>query len=201
MRIAVWHNLPSGGAKRALYDQVSGLLKLGHQLESWCPQSADQEFLRLGDLIPEHIVEAERVPSSKTKNLWELAHDAHVQIEAMNRHCERCARQINHGDFDVLLAGACMEFGVTAIARYVNLPSVLYLQEPHRSLYEALPRPPWAADDRPSDWWYSPAELRKAVRRALQVRRNEVQVREEARNAAAFQTVACNSLFSRESIL
>jgi glycosyltransferase involved in cell wall biosynthesis len=201
MRIAVWHNLPSGGAKRALYDQVSGLLKLGHQLESWCPPSAEQEFLPLSDVIPEHIVPAEHVPSSKATNLWELAHDTHVQIEAMNGHARRCAREINEGGFDLLLAAACMEFGVTALARYCELPSVLYLQEPHRSLYEALPNPPWAADERPPGWWYSHREVRHAVRRAFQVRRNEVQVREEVRNASAFNKVACNSLYSRESIL
>ncbi len=201
MRIAVWHNLPSGGAKRALYDQVSGLVKLGHQLESWCPPSADQEFLTLSDLIPEHRVEVEHVPSSKATNFWELAHDTHVQLEAMTRHCQRCAREINLGGFDVLLAAACMDFRVTAIGRYTHLPSVLYLQEPHRSLYEALPDPPWAADERRPGWWYSQRELRQAVRRAIQVRRKEVQVREEVRNASAFNKIACNSLYSRESIL
>ncbi len=115
MRIALWHNLPWGGAKRALYDQVSGLLNSGHQLESWCPPSADQEFFPLSDLVPEHIVEVGHVQSSKTKHLWELTHDTDVQVEAMNRHCQQCARDIHLGGFDVLFAGTCMEFGVTAI--------------------------------------------------------------------------------------
>ncbi|MHB1599044.1 MAG: hypothetical protein ACYCXY_09175 [Acidimicrobiales bacterium] len=57
MRIAVWHNLPSGGGKRALYDQIRGLLELGHYVESWCPPSADQSFLPLGDLVTEHVVD------------------------------------------------------------------------------------------------------------------------------------------------
>jgi hypothetical protein len=30
MKIAVWHNLGSGGGKRALYDHVVGLLARGH---------------------------------------------------------------------------------------------------------------------------------------------------------------------------
>ena len=201
MRIALWHNLPWGGAKRALYDQVSGLLNSGHQLESWCPPSADQEFLPLSDLVPEHIVEVGHVQSSKTKNLWELTHDTDVRVEAMNRHCQLCARDIHLGGFDVLFAGTCMEFGVTAIARYVDLPSMLYLQEPHRLLYEALPESPWAADERPAGWWRSPRQVRQVVNHGLRVRRNEVRVREEVRNAAAFDKVACNSLYSCESIL
>ena len=60
-------------------------MKLGHDLESWCPPTADQQFLPLGDLVTEHITEAQHVPSSKRKNLWELAHDSDVQLGAMNR--------------------------------------------------------------------------------------------------------------------
>ena len=201
MRIALWHNLPSGGAKRALYDQVSGLLKLGHQLESWCPPSADQGFLPLSDLVPEHIVQVPNVRPSRTTKVWELVRDADVRVEAMNMHCQQCAQEINRGGFDAVFAGGCMDFGVTAIARYVESPSLLYLQEPHRLLYEALPEPPWAADERLAGWWRSPGQVRQAVRHVLQVRRNEVQVREEVRNASAFRKVACNSLYSRESIL
>src|SRR5438270_5425310 len=45
MKIAIWHNLPSGGAKRALHDQVVGLKARGHELEVWCPSSADPNYL------------------------------------------------------------------------------------------------------------------------------------------------------------
>ena len=54
MKIAVWHNLPSGGAKRALYDQVRGLVARGHTVEAWSPPTADSQFLPLVELIPEH---------------------------------------------------------------------------------------------------------------------------------------------------
>ena len=57
IRIAVWHNLPSGGGKRALYDQVRGLTNRGYHIEAWCPSTADQNFLPLNSLIKEHIVE------------------------------------------------------------------------------------------------------------------------------------------------
>jgi hypothetical protein len=56
LRIAVWHNLPGGGGKRALYDHVRGLVARGHHVESWCPPTADQAFLSIGDLVHEHIV-------------------------------------------------------------------------------------------------------------------------------------------------
>ena len=60
MKIAVWHNLPSGGGKRALYNHVRGLRERGHTLESWCPPTADQNYLPLSELIAEHVVPAHR---------------------------------------------------------------------------------------------------------------------------------------------
>ncbi len=69
MRIAIWHNLPSGGGKRALHNQIRGFLKQGHKVESWCPPTADQAYLPLGELIPEHVVPLSWVPS-ENENLW-----------------------------------------------------------------------------------------------------------------------------------
>ena len=56
MKIAVWHNLPSGGGKRALYDHVSGLVARGHEVEVWAPPTAHREYLPLGRIVREHIV-------------------------------------------------------------------------------------------------------------------------------------------------
>ena len=56
VKIAVWHNLPSGGGKRALYYHVRGLVERGHTVESWCPPTADLSYLPLRELISEHAV-------------------------------------------------------------------------------------------------------------------------------------------------
>src|SRR5580658_6941255 len=99
MRIAVWHNLPSGGGKRALYDHVSGLLDRGHEVESWCPPTADQEFLPLGDLIVEHVapmttsddVVLKRALNYRSKRASGLL----ARLKAMDEHSRRCASEIN----------------------------------------------------------------------------------------------------------
>src|SRR5689334_18846473 len=56
VRIAVWHNLPSGGAKRALYDHVRGLIERGHHVEAWSPPTIDRNYLPLESLVPQHVV-------------------------------------------------------------------------------------------------------------------------------------------------
>ena len=203
MRIAVWHNLPSGGGKRALYDQVSGLVARGHQVESWCPSTADQEFLSIGDLVPEHIVPLDSLQSggwSKfAANLSARGTAIPAELAALDRHSRHCAREIDRGRFDVVLAGSSLPYAVTGLARYVQGPTVLYLQEPCRPLYEALPRLPWPALAKPERFQLS--ALRERVGNAIWVHGLRIQAREELAGVQAYDQVLTNSYFSRESML
>ncbi len=204
MRIAIWHDLPSGGGKRALYDHVRGLVARGHEVEAWCPTIADADYLPLSGLIPEHRL---ALPSPKVRQrpalINELAQPYHEVLDRlfqMDQHCRECAAQIEAGGFDLLFANACQWFRVTSIGRHVSLPCVLYLQEPYRSLYESLPRLPWLAlPERQGRWTLEELTLR--LRDAAQNHALRIQAREERDNAAAFDTILANSLFSRESIL
>jgi len=47
MKIAVFHNLPSGGAKRALYSFVKYLTKSGHLVDVFVPSTADETFFTI----------------------------------------------------------------------------------------------------------------------------------------------------------
>jgi glycosyltransferase involved in cell wall biosynthesis len=202
LRIAVWHNLPSGGGKRALYDHVRFLVDAGHQVEAWCPPTADRDFLPLNHIVKEHVVPLDQVTHSPIVALNEILRDRNDTVVAMDRHCERCADEIADGGFDVLFANACTQLRVTSIGRLLpELPNVLYLGEPYRWLYEAMPNPPWAANVRPEKWWIRPGALFAEARRSALMRLWSIQVREEVKNAAAFDKILCNSLYSRESIL
>jgi glycosyltransferase involved in cell wall biosynthesis len=205
MRIAVWHNLPSGGGKRALYYHVRGLVERGHVVESWCPSTADPTYLPLGLLVSEHLdpvtwpeVGRRRVGSAS------LAQAINVlrRLRAMDQHCQRCAHEMTDGGFDILFANACTFFRSPSIARHLDLPSALYLQEPYRPLYEALPQLPWIAlSPESGSSHYSPTFLRRWIADWITVHALRVQAREELRNAQAFRSILVNSLFSRESVL
>ncbi|AFY95604.1 hypothetical protein [Chamaesiphon minutus] len=105
MRIAVWHNLPSGGGKRSLFYHVKGLVKRGHTVESWCPSTTDRSYLPLNELITEHIIPFNWKPrEAKTfvgKAINNYA-DITSKIAAMDAHCQQCADEINASDFDLL---------------------------------------------------------------------------------------------------
>jgi glycosyltransferase involved in cell wall biosynthesis len=212
MRIAVWHNLPSGGAKRALYDQVRGLIARGHVVEAWCPPTVDQDYLPLSDLIPEHVVPLTMKSPLKSESrflrvprLWQkmnpLEWSVRLRLEAMNRHCRECARQIQVQHFDLLFAHCCMFFHTPAIGRFIRLPRILYLQEPNRPFYESSPELPWLAASWTISDLFDLCFVKKTLVRRLKLTGLRIQAREERNNAKAFDQILVNSLFSRESVL
>lgn len=201
MRIAVWHNLPSGGGKRALHDHVRGLVARGHTVEAWCPPTADREFLPLGPGVREHVVDlALPIPWNRSDE-WQITLKMERSIAAMEAHCRQCATEIDAAGFDILFANSCMFFGTNPIARFSGTPAVLYLQEPFRRNYEALPALPWLARSRGAGSPWRPSTYRSTFADLREMRNLRVQGREEASNAAAFRRVLVNSYFSRESVL
>ena len=205
MKIAIWHNLPSGGGKRAIFNYAKALKKRGHTLEAWCSPFADASYLPLSQLIPEHVKPCRPIGwgPARTSSLVDrlLAHRRYTldKIAALDEHCRECATEINVGGFDVLLGNACMYLAVAPISRYTALPKAIYLQEPYRVFYEALPKLPWVAIAPGSRW--SPGYLFAYLQDLIRVQGLRVQMREEQVNAGAYHKILVNSYFSRESIL
>jgi glycosyltransferase involved in cell wall biosynthesis len=197
MKIAIWHNLPSGGSKRALFQQVQGLIERGHQVECWCPSTANKNYLQLNKLCPEHVLDISWPPSKKFSRIfgwYQYPSMVQARLDAMRIHCRECATQINQGGFDVLLAGTCGAFAVSPIGNFVKLPKVLFLQEPNRKFYEALPESLWAAPAATAGWL-------KVFANTFRMHAIRVQVREEIDNARHYDRILVNSFFSRENIL
>jgi len=192
LRIAVWHNLPSGGGKRALYDHVKGLVSRGHYVESWCPDTADQVFLPLSSIVKENIISLQfDCVESKQKSYETYKSLSAVEelIKALENHCQKCANEINQGHFDVLYVGACMFLRTSAIAKYVNIPSAIYLGEPYRWYYESLPTLPLVKCNSRS---FNDEQVLAGVQK---------QMISELEYAKTYTRILVNSAYSRESVL
>ena len=201
MKIAVWHNLHSGGGKRALHQHVKGLVERGHAVECWCPPTADTSYLPLSSIAPEHVrpLAWPAIPQRPLSHTFADARTLRRRLRALDLHARLCAREIESREFDVIFANSCVFFRAPAIARHTSLPTALYLGEPYRPLYEALPELPWLA--------LPPSSRRLSLRRLtrfgtdyVRVRALRIQAREEVISARAFTSILVNSLFSRESV-
>jgi glycosyltransferase involved in cell wall biosynthesis len=201
MRIAVWHNLSTGGGKRALYTHVRGLVERGHDLRAWTV-SERHDYLPLAGLAPERVVSTgwrERQARSRASRLYGVYHNRVARMSSMRDACRRCAEEIDAGGFDVVFVNGCEVYGMPFIPRFLRTPSVLYLQEPFRNFYEARPVLPWVGDVAAGG-----GVVRRAARTAADAARllaDRAQAREELRNAAAAGTILVNSFYSRESVL
>lgn len=205
LNIAVWHNLPSGGGKRALYQHVKGLTERGHNVEVWCPSTADPDYLPLSEFAEEHVLPFDWKPppmAGRIQGLMYHYRSIETKLAAMERHCAACVKQMADRQFDVMFANSCMFFRSPPLGRMLDrLPSVFYLQEPYRWLYEALPSLPWLALPDSGTNPYTPKNLKRLLRDIINVQGFRLQAREERNNAAAFGKILVNSLYSRESIL
>jgi glycosyltransferase involved in cell wall biosynthesis len=204
LRIAVWHNLPSGGGKRALYYHVEGLLKRGHEITAFCPDTADQSYLPLSGIVREISFPLKANIERLSHALFRKAYSYGLCLERLNLmldHCRQCADMIHKSDFDVLLANSSSDFYMSHIGRFVKIPKAIFIGEPFRPLYEAFPEFQWKAPEREMRRFNSLAKFKNEIRYWKKIYAYGILAREELTAAKSYNLILVNSLYSRESIM
>ena len=205
MNIAVWHNLPSGGASRALHQHIRGLAQRGHKVTVYTTSMADSTYLDVDQYAgAPRIVPLDmtlRIRHEYRDQVRSLALLPDTQIDRMLTACEASAVQIRAGGHDVLFANSCQQFMMPYIGRFLDLPKVLYLGEPNRALFEAFPTQRWAALPSANTHWREADYRRDFWRDIFEQRQARVRVREEIANYHSFDKVLLNSYFSNESVV
>ena len=200
MRIAIWHNLPTGGGLRVLDAHIRGLVERGHEVHLWAPPSAAgveaSSLLASAHELP-LVVPAAPGRRDELTAAWR---GRRPDLDAFAEHSARCAAEIDALGPDVVLAHSCQFYRVPAIGAFVSAPAVLYLHEPNRALYEASFGFPWAEEPTPRSG-LRPASVRSFVHDLVRVEGARIQVRAETAWVHAFDEVLVNSLFNREAVL
>ena len=185
-----------------MFYHLKGLKERGHQIEIWTTPQADNQYLDFNSIGPIHVVPfdspGDSVPMRDRFGYLGFHQDS--TMLSMIAHSRLCAEQIQAGNFDVLFANSCMVYASPYIARFVTIPTLLYLGEPLRYLYEAQPQLPWCAPGAMQSWT-SYAYWRMLVNDLWRQRQLRVIMREEQLNATAFDRILVNSLFSVETCL
>ena len=130
MRIALYHNLPSGGAKRAVYEWVRRLVA-EHTIDVYSLTTADHAFCDIRPFASKHKVyefSTRRLLQSPLGRLNQM--ERWQDLGDLNKLHQKIAKEINAGEYDVFFANPCSFTFVPAILQYIEIPSVYYLHEP-----------------------------------------------------------------------
>lgn len=118
MKIAVFHNLPSGGALRTLYDKVKGLEAAGHEVSLYTFSTADLSFLSRPKISGEYLSVSviEKGPFFFAE-YWKAAH--------------RCAQAIEASSADFVYVDKCRFFSCPPLVSLLKKKTIYYAHEPH----------------------------------------------------------------------
>jgi glycosyltransferase involved in cell wall biosynthesis len=133
MKIAVFHNLPSGGAKRALYELTKRLCR-DHQVDLFRFDVTDESFLDLRDLVnSEHIFTLRKPFFVSLCPDWRFPKI--LLVPAFKKASIAMARSIELRGYDVAFVNLCEKINSPYLLRYLQqVPTVFYCQEPYRAL-------------------------------------------------------------------
>jgi glycosyltransferase involved in cell wall biosynthesis len=131
MKIAVIHNLPPGGQKRALYEQVKRLSEK-HQLDLFTLSSTNERFLPLKPFIDNHFTVCHYPPPHFPHSVLSL-------YFKLPQAYEKLADMINEGNYDAAYINPCYLTQTPYILRYLKIPSLYFCPEPKREFYERIP--------------------------------------------------------------
>lgn len=192
MRIAIYHNLPSGGAKRHTAEQARQLAARGHELVEFCLATAEVERCPLAPFVAARRVFpfAPSEPAARIPGVTPYVHL--LQGLALLRDLDRVQRQvanaIDQGGFDVALVQDCRLAMNPHILRHLATPSAFFCH--HGFEHWDVSEPPVAGvqtvRQHAARRWYAPARRLWSA----------AQQRSERRNAAAAGVLLAASRFA-----
>ena len=144
MRVALYHNLPPGGALRVLHEFVRRS-RTEHEYDLYTVDLGpfdDFAYARARaeqhDLTP-YVAQSRRYPvmgplvaRAVPAKVWRLT--AQWWMEQVER---RIAADINAGGYDAVLVNSCSVTHSPALLRFLDAPSLYYMNEPRRRSFEA----------------------------------------------------------------
>ncbi|HWC73718.1 MAG TPA: glycosyltransferase family 4 protein [Gemmatimonadales bacterium] len=188
MRVAVFHNLLSGGAKRALYGFVQCLNQRGHTVDAYLPDTAEERYLPLAGVTQRcEIFSFRRTLIGSLLSTVRYVPPITVSLADLETTHRRIAAAIDANKYDVVLVEQDQFVMSPFVLRFLTTPTVYYCQQPFR-LDGGVPP---TAQNRDA----------QGVRKLwVKYFRNRVMPAIDRQNARCASSILANSYFSRDMI-
>jgi glycosyltransferase involved in cell wall biosynthesis len=193
MKIAVFHNLPSGGAKRALYGYVEYLTRNNHHVDVFVPSTANEDFLPLKNVVSN--VHVFPVSTTLGNSIYSAIKYIPPQVKKISlRDLEKTeqniAEVINKSSYDVVFSEQDQYTMAPFLLKYLKKPHVYYCQQPLRN--DAISEVIFPRKKNNLLGYLKRIGSNIVVKRGLDIDKN---------NSNYSKYTLSNSYFSRESIL
>jgi len=177
MRIAFFHNLPSGGAKRAAFEFIKKLTK-EHEIDLYIYDKKAEDFLDIRPFVKNTFL----VDGGETfgaRGIGRL-----LSIYRVRMASKKTARLINDGKYHLALVMQCNVSNSPFVLRYLRIPSLYFCHEPSAKMMEPHYR------GRAQDGYL--AELKKLMLKWT--------ISVDRANAINATLICTSSLYARENI-
>ncbi len=182
LKVAIYHNLPTGGAKRALFELVKNTNNsVGYDV--YTPYEDNEDYMPLNDLV-ENVFTLQK----QRKTFNRFAKNIFMSdVLFMNRYEKRVAEEINSKDYDLVFVHHSVELQSPTILRYIKHKKLYYMQEPRRVDYEYLLK--------------KTSYRHSAISWLLSIPRRKFTRSMDSKNVHFADSIICNSYYSLESII
>lgn len=174
MKIAVFHNLPSGGAKRALFEFVKRLRE-NHDLDIFDLSCSNKDFFDLKPLVKNTFT----FEYELGKNFFQFNYNLLIRLPKVNKEI---AEKIDKGNYDLAFVNGCFLTQAPYILRYLTIPSIYFCQEPRREFYENI--------------WFHPPRLKSFILHYIRMPLKWI----DQENARSANLILANSLYTKKNI-
>ncbi len=191
MKIAVFHNLPSGGAKRALHSYVDYLNQQNHTVDVFVPSTADEKFLPLKDVSHNlQIFPVEKTWKGSAYSTFRYVSPLikTISLRDLELTQKKIAETINSKDYDVVLSEQDQYTMAPFFLKYIKHPTVYYCPQPPRN--EAILK---SVSENVEDI--------NPLKRFVFNQADNKDLKIDSENISHAENILTNSYFTRESIL
>lgn len=193
MKIAVFHNLPSGGAKRTLYSFVKYLAKSGHLVDVFVPSTANENFLPLKDFANKvSVFPVRKTIAGLIYSTLRYVPPINISLRDLERTEKEIADVINKKDYDVVFSEQDRYTMSPFFLKFIKKPTVYYCQQPLRRNEAILQNISQRINRKKHSKLIKKIYHKLFGNKLLEIDRE---------NASFAKYILANSYFSRESIL
>lgn len=194
LRLALYHNLHSGGAKRVVAEHLTRLSEQ-HDVTLFTLSIADQQFAsnELVRTIPTVVQECSlapylRSPFGRLNPIIGL-----VNLARLDALARRTAERIDASGYDVALVHPCQITQAPLLLRWLRTPSLYYLQELPRRLYEPAISRPYLR----RNFWRRILDRVDPLERVIRAKLRSV----DRQSAWSASLIACNSKYTGMQVM